>query len=143
MIENFEYYKTEGKVKKRSIDVSMARSLMELSKKHLEYIRSQKISKENARFLFKDIYDTIRESSQSLMCLRGFKPLSHEAIIAFLRDVMLVEIKYVDGFNRFRVLRNRVSYEAVDLDDETCNEAFEFLKEFLLMIKKIYVRELK
>jgi hypothetical protein len=142
-IENFKKYIEMGKVKRKSIDVSQADELMKLSDKHLKYVKKQEIIDDSSRFVFKDIYDIMREASQSVMALRGYKPISHEAVVAFLRDIIILERKYVDGFDRYRKLRNRVVYEAKDVEIITCKDAFKFMKEFLLVIKKVYDNEIK
>ena len=84
MILPFESYLAEGKVEKHSLDKNRASSLIKKAKKRIKFLRE--ITEESADIVFEDIYEAIREASQALMSIQGYKPLSHESLIAFLRD---------------------------------------------------------
>ena len=86
MIERFEYYLDANLVRKQKADKEEAKSLMKKALHRLNYIKKQKINEDTASFIFEDIYESLREASQSLMALKGYKPYSHEALISFLKD---------------------------------------------------------
>ena len=77
MIERFQYYLDERLARKVKVDKEEAKSLMNRAVLRLDYVKSQEINEDTAPFIFEDIYETLREASQSLMSLKGYKPFSH------------------------------------------------------------------
>ncbi len=143
MIENFEFYLDNNMVKKSSPSRENGTALMARAYSRLEYVRGQTVTKETATFIFEDIYEVLREGSQALMELKGFKPYSHEAQVAFLRDVYKLRLDLVSTFDRFRVLRNKCVYGAASVSVETCNEALRFTVSVLPELKKLFDSETK
>ena len=131
MIERFEYYLNANMVRKQKADKEEAKSLMKKAVHRLNYIKKQEIKEDTAAFIFEDIYESLREASQSLMSLKGYKPYSHEALISFLRDFYKFSWSDISTFDRFRVLRNKTVYSAVWVSVEVCQEALAFLEDFL------------
>lgn len=131
MIERFEYYLTANLVRKQKADKEEAKSLMKKAVHRLNYIKKQEIKEDTASFIFEDIYESLREASQSLMSLKGYKPYSHEALISFLRNFYNFTGSDISNFDRFRVLRNKTVYSAVWVSVEVCQEALAFLEDFL------------
>lgn len=143
MIEDFEFYVDNGMVKKLFSNRESAAALMSRAHSRLDYVRSQAIRKDNAAFVFEDVYEVLREAAQALMELRGFKPYSHEAQIAFLRDVHKLRGDLVSTFDRFRVLRNKCVYGAATVSVETCEDALRFVVSVLPELKKLFDSETK
>ncbi len=143
MIENFEFYINNEMVKKTLPNRDNAAALMARAHSRLDYVRSQKITKNTAAFIFEDIYEVLREGSQALMELKGFKPYSHEAQVAFLRDNCKLRGDLVSTFDRFRILRNKCVYGAATISIETCNEALGFAVSVLPELKKLLDSETK
>ncbi len=138
MIEPFEYYEKENLVRKGSPDKQEALSLMRKALDRMEYVKEQIMSDKTASFVFEDIYESIREASQALMELIGYKPYSHEAVIAFLRDFHKINESEFNSFNRYRILRNKCIYRGARVTEDTCKEAFEFMVIFIPKLKKIF-----
>lgn len=129
MILPFESYLAEGKVEKHSLDKNRACSLIKKAKKRIKFLRE--IREESADLVFEDIYEAIREASQALMALHGYKPLSHEALIAFLRDKENFDNLIIHKFDSYRKLRNKSVYEAEKISLEKVKEILEFAKKFI------------
>lgn len=70
------------------------------------------------------------------MELKGLKPYSHEAQVAFLRDEQKLALHLVNAFNRFRILRNKSLYRAAQVSPETCREAIAFAASLLPLLTK-------
>ena len=136
MIENFGYYLRKNMAKKESPDPVEARSLLEKALLRLEYIEKNRINEKSATFIFEDIYDCLREASQSVMSKKGYKPYSHEAIIAFLKEFIGFSEFEISVLNRYRILRNNCVYRAEKVSKQTCIDALEFTKKFIPKIKK-------
>lgn len=135
MIMPFEYYINEGKVKKQTPDLEEASALMKKAIRRIEHIKEQKLGSKDAEFIFEDVYEAIREAGQSLMSIKGYKPLSHEAVIAFLKENYQIDLAKIAKFDRYRKLRNKTIYEAKKISVEDVKEAIEFAGSFVKELK--------
>lgn len=136
MIERFQYYLDENLIKQESPDKEEARSLIEKAFQRMRFVKDLGIDEKTSTFIFEDIYECLREASQSLMSLKGYKPYSHEAVIAFLKEFYKFSEHEITTFNRYRILRNNCVYKAAKVSPETCKEALKFLEIFLPKLKK-------
>lgn len=141
MIQQFNYYLKQGLVKREALNTELSASLLRKAERRLKRVRAQKISDENADLAFEDIYESAREAAQALMAVRGYKPISHEAVIAFLEEF------YKDNFSnyelamldRYRKLRNLSVYEARSVTKIDAEVALATATEMLNKIKKILI----
>jgi len=140
MIERFQTYLEQGLAKKEWVDVGEAESLMRRAEERLAYILLQHLTEVTASFVFEDIYECMREAAQALMSLKGYKPFSHEAIIAYLREFHDFRESDVTAFDRYRVLRNKAIYRAQKVSLETSQDALKFLKAFLPKLKQEFTK---
>jgi len=143
MIKKFQYYLDENLVKKKPSNKEEAKSLINKSMKRLEYLKSQQINELTAPFIFENIYEAMREASQALMSLRGYKPYSHEALISFLKEHYQFSRYFLSSFDRYRILRNKSVYNAAKISTITCKDALGFLNKYLPRIKKEFDKEIK
>ncbi len=138
MIEKFQHYLDERLAKKVQVDCEEAKSLMNKAIQRLEYIKKQEINEDTASFIFEDIYEALREASQSLMSLKGYKPYSHEALISFLKEFYKFSEYEISAFNRYRILRNKTVYCAANVSPEVCRGALEFSETFFPKLRNAY-----
>lgn len=136
MIQSFQYYINKKLVRKTGINPAIANSLIKKSDIRLKRIIREKIKEEESLIIFEDIYESIRESTQALMQLKGYKPYSHEALISFLKENNVFSPEIINNINRYRILRNKSVYEAKKISIETCKDALIFAKELLPKIKE-------
>lgn len=141
MIESFQFYTDNEMVRKTAPNKENAAALMARAYARLEYVRNQRIGEDTAPFLFEDIYEVLREASQALMELKGYKPYSHEAQIAFLRDFHGFPDYLISAFDRLRILRNKCMYGAAHISAETCKEALGFAVSVLPELRKRFDKE--
>ena len=80
--------------------------------------------------------EAMREAAQSLMQMNGYKPYSHEALLAFLIKEKLLPEQHIKSLDRYRILRNKSVYEAYKVSGETLKEALEFAKICIPEVKK-------
>lgn len=139
MINKFGYYLEKGHVKKRTPDPIEAKSLLNKAVERLDYFKSDKIEDKKASIILENVYEAIRESTQSLMSLKGFKPYSQEATISFIREFYPKEFteNEINKFDMFRLLRNDSVYRAVPIFKRDAESCLKFAKEFLDKIKKL------
>jgi len=136
MIQPFEYYEKSNLVEKTTSNVSLAKSLIEKSEIRLKRILKEKITETEASIVFEDIYESVREASQDLMQLAKYKPLSHEAVIAFLKKGKSLSEEKINILNNYRILRNKSVYQAEKISLDKCNGAIKFAKLILPEIKR-------
>ena len=136
MIDKFQFYLDENLVKKESPDKEEAKALNEKAFRRMKFIKNLNINEETSTFIFEDIYECLREAAQSLMSLRGYKPYSHEALIAFLKEFYKFDEHEISTFNRYRILRNNCVYRAAKVSPVVCKEAIKFIEIFLPKLKK-------
>ena len=137
MILPFDKYLEDGKVEKQTPDINRGRSLLKKAEKRLKFLRP--ITNESADLVFEDIYEAMREASQSLMSIQGYKPLSHEVLIAYLRDIKKFDISIIHKFDSYRKLRNKSVYEAEKIELIETKEALVFAQKFLQKIKSAVI----
>ena len=139
MINSFKNYLEDGKAKRKTPDPEEAKSLLEKSQNRLEYIKLKKITNKTATFILEDAYEAIREAAQSLMSIKGFKPYSHEATIAFIKDFYKLEFnkEYIHKFDHFRKLRNDSVYKAVSITKSDAESSLLFAKKFVKKVKSL------
>ncbi|MAH03161.1 hypothetical protein CMI39_00020 [Candidatus Pacearchaeota archaeon] len=143
MIKEFQYYINNNLVRKGSPDKIEAEALIKKAEGRIKFsIKTREINENTAPYIFEDIYECLREASQSLMSLKGYKPYSHEVIISFFKKFCNFEEQDVDTFNRYRILRNKTIYRGERVSSEKCKEALNFLVIFLPKIKKEFILQI-
>ena len=142
MIKPFDYYLSEKLVRKSSPNMSMAKSLVQKAEIRFKMLRSESITEENSSIVFEEIYEALREASQSLMEIKGFKPYSHEALVSFLKEYNLVSEEKANMLDNYRILRNNSVYKAEKISLQKCTEAMDFAKKSLPEIRKKFEEEI-
>ena len=136
MIRDFSYYIVRTLAKRATPNPAIARSLVAKAELRLKLVNEKDLTEETSTILFEEVYEALREASQSLMQLKGFKPYSHEAVIAFLIRESLMPESFTKSFDRYRILRNKSVYEAHNVSIETCREAIGFARAEIPKIKE-------
>jgi uncharacterized protein (UPF0332 family) len=134
----FQYYLDSDLAKKCSNDPGTARTIFLRATKRQEYVKTQIIDQDNASFIFEDIYEVMRECIQSLMIRDGFKPYSHEAVVAFVNDRYQKEFgdNLINRFDRYRVIRNNSMYRAGFISEEEASKALRVADDFVKITKE-------
>ncbi|PIN80934.1 hypothetical protein COV16_00140 [Candidatus Woesearchaeota archaeon CG10_big_fil_rev_8_21_14_0_10_34_8] len=135
MIKKFEYYVEKNMVKKGIRDISLAKSLIKKAEARLERIKTEEISEAKSALIFEDAYEAVREAAQSLMQVMQYKPYSHEAVVAFVKDNKYLDENNSNKFNNYRILRNKSVYLAENISEEKSKEAVEFAKDIVPKMK--------
>jgi uncharacterized protein (UPF0332 family) len=134
LIDKFEYYIKDGKVKKKTPDLVEARSLIERSNKRMQYIRE--LNDETAFLVLDDSYESAREATQALMSKNGFKPYSHEATLSFLKEFYSEYFSNYEliEFDRFRDLRNKAHYDGLVINYDDAAKCLKLAKDIINII---------
>ena len=141
MMKEFNYYLNHNLARKSSLDVAQAKALIEKAEGRIKFsIKSRKIDDNTSFYIFEDIYECLREATQSLMFLAGYKPYSHEAIISFLEEFYNFEEFDMNLLNQYRILRDKIIYGGEKISVKRCKESLRFLNTFFPKIKKEFVK---
>ena len=134
MIETFNYYIEKNLVRKVPVNPNVIKSLLKRSEIRLK-LASNQPSKEEAPIVFEQVYESMREATQALLQKHGFKPFSHEALVAFMIENNF-DPSIINIFNKYRILRNKSVYEAAEISVDKCKEAKSFAEKFIPKIKE-------
>jgi hypothetical protein len=141
-MKSFDSFVQEGKVRKGSKNISQARSLMVQAELRFADVKSLKFSEKNASFRFEDVYESVREAVQACMALQGFKPYSHEAVVAFAQKYTLLQEQEISLFDRFRKMRNNIAYRGERVTIAEVKEILMFAKNVLPKIKNVFKQKI-
>lgn len=123
---SFEYFVKRKKVRKKSIDKELAKSLVKSSKDRFEFAIETMSRK--PRYALENAYESIIELIDALLALKGYKSWSHEANIAFLKkfkEFSSVELERLDNIRR---KRHSSKYYGVFFKRMEVKREIEFLK---------------
>lgn len=130
-IDGFEDYIERGKVREEKGDPSQASSLLRRSESKFQTMEKLGINEDTATDYLENVYESCKMLLQSLMALDGYKPYSHEAVIAYAIDEHELGMVNANTLNRYRKLRNDISYRGeIATEDEAEN-----IKELYLELK--------
>jgi hypothetical protein len=90
----FEYFLETGDVKKSSVDLELAKSLVKDMQERIE--KSLLLDEKTfAKLIFENVYDALRDFCDAILAANGFKSYSHQGSIAYLTketfDVVSIE----------------------------------------------------
>lgn len=117
---NFEDFIKIGQVKKSSPDKQLIKSIIELSKSDLLFLRKVKVDENSSRKIMGGYYDVLRSILEAIASKNGYKIYSHEAFTYFLRKIDEPIIS--DKFERFRKIRNGINYYGKSISPKEVSE---------------------
>jgi len=137
---NFTDFIKKGDVRKGEKDVSLARSLVQISEKDIEFFKSLEINENSSRKIMSNFYDILRSILEAIAALDGFKIYSHEAFTYFLKEKE--ENILFEKFDRFRKIRNKINYYGEDISVEETKEIIGEIVKMINELKEKYLSDL-
>lgn len=138
-----EWEEAKNQVIKTAIDKEKAKSLYLMSKERKEAVKLL----DPLRFtsiVVEDYYEIIKEYLTALMALDGYKSLSHEVLVAFLKrfykEFSEQEILFID---EMRKLRNRINYDGFKVKSQYWELNRNDILNIIEKLDKILERKLK
>jgi len=117
-------------------DKGMARAIQKMITVRLKALRSID-RQEYASLVAEDYYEVIKEAITALMAIDGYKTLSHEVLIAYLKEFYPnfsnAEIVLMD---QLRVLRNRIAYKGFFITPDFLERNETRIEAVVLKIKR-------
>ncbi|MEM2131278.1 MAG: hypothetical protein QXR96_02025 [Candidatus Woesearchaeota archaeon] len=137
----FEYYKKIGEVRETSFNKKEERSLIEDAKKRFDFFSNLNIDENNAKFIFENIYESIRKLLDAALLGDNLKSYSHQANISYAKEKNILSQKDSIILDDLRDKRNKskyygTSFELNDLIDKI-TEAKRIYKIILNYIEEI------
>ncbi|WEL19362.1 hypothetical protein [Candidatus Nanohalococcus occultus] len=134
-IDRFQDYIERGKVRDNRKDPAQASNLLRRSESKFETMERLGIEDETATDYLENVYESCKMLVQSLMAAEGFKPYSHEAIIAYAIDKLEIDLVNANTLNRYRKLRNDISYRGEIATTEEAKNIRQLYQELLNQLK--------
>ena len=124
-------------------DMEMAKSIskmIELRIKAVEMLDSETF----ATLKVEDYYEIIKEAITALMAISGYKTLSHEVLIGYLKEFYKEfpesEIRFID---QLRQLRNKIAYKGLFVKKDYLDRNEQRMKEIVRKLKNILESNLR
>lgn len=131
MIE-FRQFLKQNKVMKREKDPLLAKSLQSDAEERME---STHIKLLKAKFKFEQAYESVRELADAFLAKDGYKTYSHEAALAYLKEIGIVNEAELERLDLCRKKRNDLKYYGKDLAEQEVQYLNGFLTEIFKRIK--------
>ena len=135
MVKDFEYFLNRGDVKKQKSDRNMSKATFKDSMERLELSKSL-LKRAKSKYVLENAYESMREASDSLLYLEGYKSFSHEASIVYLLKKDFSEQDIIE-FDRFRKIRNGIKYYGGDCEDSDAELSIKLAERVIRKIKII------
>ena len=117
-------------------DRAKAESLVDTAKARIEFLKSNALTEQNARFIFEGYYSSAIEMIHALVITQGFKVDNHICLGFYLRDVLNNE-RLFRIFDDYRYKRNSVVYYGKELDFEVAKESIRKITELINEVDKL------
>ena len=134
MVKDFEFFLTNGDVKKQSPNKNLAFATFKDGLERIEFAK-QLLHKVKPKYVLENAYEAMREASDAVLYLRGFKSFSHEASISYLTGEDFNEQDIIE-FDRFRRIRNGIKYYGKDCDISDAELAIKLADKIINKIKE-------
>lgn len=143
LLKSFEEYRTEGIIRKDSVDIARAKSMIIESNRKMRSMLMNLdkvgITVDNANDYTEQCYDILMFLIRARLYSEGYSSSgkgSHEAEVTYLR-VLNISEKEVLFVDELRYLRNGMLYYGKAVDEEYAQKAIAFVKKMHPKLKKI------
>lgn len=89
------------------------------------------------KFVFENLYESLRELSEGIILSDGLKIYSHEYTLQYLIYKKHITNEDFNIFNDFRILRNKSKYYGKDISFEKLEESIKNFTKLNNKLKKI------
>ena len=123
-------------------DKGMAKAILKMIKVRVKALKLTD-RQEFASLVVEDYYEVIKEAITALMAIDGYKTLSHEALITYMKefytDFSQSEITLMD---QLRVLRNKIAYKGFFIAPDFLERNEARIEEIVSKIKGVLEEKL-
>lgn len=137
------WQESQDEVRKVKSDKEMAKSILKMIETRLKVLKL-KNKKEFASLIVEDYYEIIKEALTALMAIDGYKTLSHEVLIGYLKEFFPqfseFDIKLADNL---RQLRNKIAYKGFFINPDFVERNEAKMKEIVSRLIGILKEKLR
>jgi len=143
-MNTFEYFYSEGRVKRNIPDRNRAKALIRSGFERLKMTESKfKPDESEGKYLLEGSYDALRELADAELALSGYKTDSHEAAISYLNKFKEITPKELTIFDHLRARRIGLKYYGELPSVSDAKLSLEFAKKFIQKLKFILDKQLE
>lgn len=135
---DFKYFIKKRQARKSLVDKNLAKSLLEQTKKDMEFFKNLEVNELSSRKLVSNYYDFLRTILEAVASLDGYKIYGHEAFTYYLIEKGENEISR--RFERFRFIRNGINYYGRKISVGETKEIIEEIKKIVSYLIKRYFK---
>jgi hypothetical protein len=119
-------------------DKKNALSLIESSKKDLEFTFTLKVSEDSANTIIRNVYESFRILGEALLIYRGISTSDHIEMINEIINLRINSSRPLNILDNLRRLRHNINYYAYRASKEEAQNILDFAKEnYILIFDKI------
>jgi len=107
------------------------------SKRRFSIFYNSRNEKEMSKYVFENLYDSIRELAECIALKNGLKIYSHEITIKYLFEQKKINDFDAKFFDDIRILRNRSKYYGENISYEKVLETVQDMKELFEKLLKM------
>ncbi len=126
--EQIQYLIREGLLRKKSVDISRIKSLLEASQENVLVVLKIPINEKSSTMIFRELYESIRQIGDAKWLSLGYEPRSHELSMNILTEEDIKNRMQLQRLNRFREIRHDANYRGYKITKNQANEIVEFWK---------------
>ncbi len=143
-MNSFEFFCSEGKVKRKASDKEQAKALIRSGFERLRITEDKfKPSDSEGKYLLEGSYDALRELADAELAVSGYKTDSHEAAISYLSRFKEITPKELTIFDHLRARRIGLKYYGETPSVSDAKLSLEFAKQFIKKLKLILDEQLE
>lgn len=122
-MKEFRSYIGDPNIKKSTPNHNEIISIKEDAISRFETFLKQQDIKEMTKYVFENLYESLRELSEAISLLDGLKIYSHEITISYLSSKGYLEETQAKILDDFRKLRNKSKYYGKDISSQKLKES--------------------
>ena len=134
MVKDFEFFLKKGDAKKQIPNKNLAFATFKDGLERIEFAK-QLLNKAKPKYVLENAYESMREASDAVLYLNGFKSFSHEDSIVYLAKEDFNE-QDITEFDRFKKIRNGIKYYGKDCEISDAEQAIQLADKIITKIKE-------
>ena len=142
-MRKFGEFKDSQFVKRITPNPNEIEAIKKDSIERFETFWSQRGNKAMAKYVFENLYEALRELSECIALIGGYKIYSHDITISYLYESGYITEPDMHKFDSFRKLRNQSKYYGDDISYEKLVESTDHFRRLKNILEKLVNQQRK
>ena len=138
MIREIDFTKPSKDIKQITPNLNEIKSIHEDAINRYDTFLKQINDKDMSKYVFENLYDSIREISECIVLLDKLKIYSHEMTISYIFQKDYINHSEASIFNDIRNLRNKSKYYGKAISHEKVQETISQFEELKKKLSSVY-----